>query len=127
MDKKFIASVLQIATRLKRELEDFLSEHRSDVESLGKVKVYYDCGQSPITNLLYQTFASELNCPVVFAQGVRPENYKLFQLADLICTLHLLELKLRYGERMTRSEFKFFGSPRMFERNVLRKIKPKEI
>ena len=127
VDKKFITSALQIATKLKRELEDFLTTHKQQVESLGKVKVYYDCGQSPITNLLHQTFSSVLGCPVEFAQGVKPENYKLFQLADLICTLHLLELKIRNDEPMTHSEFKFFGSPRTFERNVLRKIKPKEI
>lgn len=127
VDKKFITSALQIATRLKSELEDFLSTHKAEIESLGRVKVYYDCGQSPITNLLHQTFTSNLGCPVEFAQGVKPENYKLFQLADLICTLHLVELKIKNGEQMTHSEFRFFGSPRTFERNVLRKIRSKEI
>lgn len=127
VDKRYITSVLQIATKLKKDLVEFLALHREELMSLGKVKVYYDCGQTPITNLLHQTFASELSCPVEFAPGVRPENYKLFQLADLICTLRLIELKIRNGEPMTHSEFKFFGSPRAFERNVLRKIKSKEL
>jgi len=127
VDKQFITSTLQIATRLKKSLVDFLSAHRADFEGLAKVKVYYDCGQTPITNLLHQTFVSELPCPVEFAQGVRPENYKHFQVADLICTLHLVELKIENDEPLTLSEFKFFGAPRDFKRNVLRKIKPKEM
>ena len=127
VDKKFVNSSLQIASRLQKELVGFLATHRDTLNAVGKVKVYYDCGQAPITNLLRQTFSSELSCPVEFAQGVKPENYKLFQLADLICTLHLIELKIANGERMTTSEFRFFGSPRDFERNVMRKIKGKEI
>lgn len=127
VDKKFVTSSLQIASRLQKELVGFLAAHRDVLDAVDRVKVYYDCGQAPITNLLHQTFSSSLSRPVEFAQGVRPENYKLFQLADLICTLHLIELKIVNGERMTPSEFRFFGSPRMFERNVLRKIKGKEI
>ena len=127
VDKKFVTSSLQIASRLQKSLVEFLGSQHDVLNAVDKVKVYYDCGQTPITNLLHQTFSSSLACPVEFAQGVKPENYKLFQLADLICTLHLIELKIRNGERMSSSEFKFFGSPRMFERNVLRKIKGKEI
>lgn len=127
VDKKFVTSSLQIASRLQKELVDFLAAHRDALDAVGRVKVYYDCGQAPVTNLLHQTFSSELSCPVEFAQGVKPECYKLFQLADLICTLRLIELKILNGERMTSSEFRFFGGPRMFERNVLRKIRGKEI
>ena len=36
-------------------------------------------------------------------------------------------LSFANGERMTTSEFRFFGGPRDFKRNVLRKIKGKEI
>ena len=127
VDKRFVDDSSQIVSRLQKELETFLVENRDTLNAVGKVKIYYDCGQAPITNLLRQTFSSELTCPVEFAQGVKPENYKLFQLADLICTLHLIELKIVNGERMTASEFRFFGSSRNFERNVLRKIKSKEI
>ena len=33
VDKKFITSALQIATRLKSELEDFLSTHKAEINS----------------------------------------------------------------------------------------------
>ena len=127
VDKRFVTSTLQIATKLRRGLEEFLKQKRDEFADVARVKIYYYCGQAPVTNLLHQTFAAVVPCPVEFAQGVKPGNYKLFQLADLICTLHLLELKIQNGAPMTLSEFKFFGSPRTFVRNVLRKIKPKEI
>lgn len=51
----------------------------------------------------------------------------IFQLADLVCTLHLIELRLENGMPMTQSETRFFGGPRDFKRNVLKKIKAKEL
>ena len=62
-----------------------------------------------------------------FAQSVKPQNYKLFQVADLICTVSLIEQRLVNGERMTDSEYAFFGGPRMFKRNILKYLKRKEI
>ena len=47
--------------------------------------------------------------------------------ADLVCTLRLIELRLAHGMPMTQSEMRFFGGPRDFKRNVLKKIKRKEI
>ena len=49
------------------------------------------------------------------------------QLADLICTLRLLELKLGNGRPLTESETHFFGGLRDFKRNVLKKMKAKEL
>ena len=42
-----------------------------DLQSFA-VKVYYDWGQSPVTNLLHKTFEEELGKRVEFAQGVHP-------------------------------------------------------
>ena len=38
------------------------------------------------------------------------------QLADLICTLYLASTKIKSGERLTDSEYKFFGGPSAFRR-----------
>ena len=127
VDKKLIDNLDQIVERLKRQLVDFISGHRADLLDVETVKVYYDCGQSPVTNLLHKTFVEELGKRVEFAQGVHPANYRLFQLADLVCTLHLIERRIQEGDMMTVSEVRFFGGPRDFKRNVLKKIKVKEI
>ena len=127
VDKKLIDNLEQIVERLNRQLVDFISEHRADLLDVETVKVYYDCGQSPVTNLLHKTFVEELGKRVEFAQGVQPANYRLFQLADLVCTLHLIERRIQEGDMMTLSEVRLFGGPRDFKRNILKKIKVKEI
>jgi len=127
VDKKQIDSLGQIVERLQRELVSFISDHRAALTSVESVKVYYDCGQAPVTNLLHKTFEEQLGKRVEFAQGVQPSCYRLFQLADLVCTLNLIERRLESGDPMTISEMRLFGGPRDFKRNVLRKIKPKEM
>lgn len=124
VDKKYISSPLQIVTRLNTQLNEFITSHREFLSSLGTVKVYYDCGQAPITNLLHKSFAG-IGCQVEFAQGVQPRNYKLFQLADLICTLTLVRLKIESGERLSESEHRFFGGARAFRHNELKFLNSK--
>ncbi len=87
--------------------------------------VFHD--QSPVTNLLHTTFSATLGKRVEFAQNVRPQNYKLFQVADLVCTVKFIEQKLDHGDPLSLSEERFFGGVRAFKRNVLRKLKRKEI
>ena len=127
VDKNYVGSSAQIVSDLERGLRTFLSEGVPSSGGFGRVKIYYDCGQTPVTNLLHRTFGADLSIPVEFAQAVRPELYKLFQLADLVCTVKLIQAKLESGLGMTESENKFFGGPRLFKRNVLKPIQSKEI
>lgn len=126
-DKRYVTSPAQLAERLTAELSRFVESHKTLLERLDAVKVYYDCGQSTITNILTDVFGKHLSCPIEFAQGVRPSKYRLFQLADLVCTLNMISLKLDSGMKMSRSETKFFGGPKAFKHNILRRIKAKEI
>ena len=127
IDKRYIDNAGQIVDRLGMSLHEFIDTHRSELAEVKRIKVYYDCGQSPVTNLLHSTFAEALGDKVEFKQKVKPSRYRLFQLADLVCTLHLIELRLENGMPMTQSETRFFGGPRDFKRNVLKKIKAKEL
>ena len=126
-DKRYVTSPAQLAEKLRDGLSRFVGSHKPMLEQLDAVKVYYDCGQSTITSMLTEVFGNLLACPVEFAQGVRPVKYRLFQLADLVCTLNLIALKLDSGIKMSRSEAKFFGGPKAFRHNFLRRIKVKEI
>ena len=125
VDKHFVSSSEQIVEYLRRKLTDFLRVDLPRLEVFDTIKVYYDCGQSPVTNLLHRTFDEGLSVPVEFAQMVRPERYKLFQVADFMCTVKLVEEKLRHGIPMTVSECRFFGGPRSFRRNTLKPIQNK--
>ena len=127
IDKKYADSPEQIASRLYGQMTIFVSAHREMFIGFDSVKVYYDCGQKPITNLLHNFFSEWNTVPAEFAQAVEPRKYKLFQVADLVCMLKLLETKLELGMPFSKSEMRFFGGPRDFKRNILKKIKPKEL
>ena len=127
VDKRYVDSASAIVARLQSELEAFLLSQNERLQQFDRIKVYYDCGQSPVTNLLHKTFSDDIGCRVEFAQNVKPQSYKLFQVADLICTVSLIEQRLMNGERITDSEYTFFGGPRMFRRNILKYLKRKEI
>jgi hypothetical protein len=127
VDTKFINTSQQIFEQLKAQLTDFIRLNHSEINALGKIKIYYDAGQKPVSKLLEEVFAENVLCLLEFAQGARQESYKLLQVADLICTTYLIELRLSDGGKMTRSENRFFGGPRDFQRNILKRIKRKEI
>ena len=127
VDKRYVNSSRQIVEKLQWALGEYLVGHREMTDAFQHIKIYYDCGQAPITKLLHDTFSARLVGKVEFAQAVRPENYKLFQLADLICSVKLLELKLSAGMPMTVRESKFFGGSRNFKRNTLKQLKSKEL
>ena len=80
-----------------------------------------------MTGKVLSIFVDELGKRVEFTQGVQPANYRLFQIADLVCTVHLIERRILAGDMMTPSEVRFFGGPRDFKRNILKKLKAKEI
>lgn len=127
VDKKFITSAEMLVQKLGEGLDGFLRNQRGDISRYDRVKIYYDCGQSPLTNLLHRVFEGKYGPKIEFAQAVKPERYRLFQLADLVCSLKLIELRLANGGIMTESEHSFFGGPKAFKHNILRRIKRKEI
>ena len=57
---------------------------------------------------------------------VKPAEYKLFQVADLMCTLELLSLKADSGS-FSNSEKEFFSSVRDFKKNYLKPALKKKI
>ena len=127
VEKRFVDSTEQIVSHLQNDMEEFFDRLVKTHPEIDRFKVYYDCGQTPVTNMLLATFKARSGLAIEFAQAVRPERYKLFQVADMIATLKLVELKIEHGEPMTESEYKFFGGPRNFKRNYLRFVKAKEL
>lgn len=52
---------------------------------------------------------------------VIPSEYRLFQVADLVCTMKLVELKLK-NHNLSKSEMKFFLDERTIKKNYLKPI-----
>jgi len=127
IDKRYSGRLPQMTESLERQFADFAVRNRSMFAACRCVKVYYDCGQKAVTNFLRRVTSATLPCPVEFAQAVEPRKYRLFQIADLVCTLRLLEEKISCGAGLSDDECKFFGGPKKFRHNILRYIKAKGI
>lgn len=82
-----------------------IRKNQEYLSSFDKILVYYDNGQVELTKILTSVFYS-LFSNVEFRK-VKPVEYKLFQFADLICTMELLAKKAE-NNSFTRSENDFF-------------------
>jgi hypothetical protein len=99
--------------------------HREDFNAAEKIKVYYDNGQAQVSALLKEAFAI-YSAKVEFAADVHPSKYRLFQAADVICTLELAKAKLIANGSISESEDRFFGGIKNFKKNYLKPLSRKE-
>ena len=106
--------IITMTARLSRSIADTLRDHLTYMESFEHIIVYYDNGQLELTRILTSVF-NALFFHVEFRK-VKPIDYKLFQVADLICTMRLLSKKAE-SNSFSRSETEFFGSVRDFKKN----------
>ena len=60
--------------------------------SFDKVKIYYDNGQVEITKIIISVFTTLLNN--VELKKAYQKDYRLSQVADLVCSAKLTELKM---------------------------------
>lgn len=113
---------LRLKGAISRVLSLFFRENAGYFLGFDKVVAYYDNGQAEITDILNTVF-NAFFFEVDFRR-VRPADYRLFQTADLVCTLELLRLKTD-DKRLSRSDLFFFRDVRSLRRDYLRKITPK--
>jgi len=91
VDKRFFVNPVAMQEELARQIHEFIATDGRWTAAAKAIKIYYDNGQSQVKSLLKRAFAT---LPVTFPTRVTPERYRLFQAADLICTLELLRQKL---------------------------------
>lgn len=114
---------MKLEARMAKDFSFFLRNHLDFFLGFDKVIVYYDNGQRPISKMLNAVMATELNDYEM--RKVRPVDYRLFQAADLFCTLTLLQQ--RYDtNKLTRSDMLLFHSRNDLRKDFLKRIKDKE-
>ena len=123
IEKKHINDEVESVTKLSKQISSFIKEHYYEMLSYDEVKIYYDNGQVEVTKILSSVFNSLLN-NVSFKKAF-PSSYRLFQIADLLCTFELLKIKLD-NKTLSRHELFFFGKESILRRNYIRKLVAKE-
>ena len=124
VNKMGCSDYIQLNAMLSREIALQIRENIDFFNSFDNIIVYYDNGQNELTKILTAVF-NTLFVNVEFRR-VKPSEYKLFQVADLICTWELLALKAE-DKSFTKSENEMFGSAREFMKNRYKLIQKKKL
>ena len=119
IEKKHIEDSVQATARLSVLISRFIKEHYSEFLSFSKVKIYYDNGQIELSRLLASVFSVLLQQFEI--KRVTPSDYRLFQAADMFCSMELIRLKLE-ASAITTSELEFFGNLRDLKKNYLKPL-----
>ena len=122
VEKKHCDDAVELIGKLAKQISFFIKEHYDEFLNFDTVKIYYDNGQLEISKMLASVFSVML--PTVEFRKVMPIDYKLFQLADMICTMELIQLKLE-REGLSKSEMIFFGNLRDLKKNYLKPLRRK--
>ena len=122
--KKECTDVVELTSKLSKSISEILKGKQEYFKNFDKIIVYYDNGQVELTKILTTLF-SVMFSNVEFRK-VKPVEYKLFQVADLVCTLELLSAKSE-TDLFSNSEIEFFNSIREFKKNYYKWISRKHI
>jgi hypothetical protein len=124
IEKKNMDDSVEAVGKLSKFLATFIRSNMDFFIGYDCVKIYYDNGQVEVSRILSSVFNILLDN--VEFRRVLPSEYRLFQVADLICTLKLAELKLE-KHILSKSEKFFFEDVRTLKKNYLKPISQKEI
>lgn len=111
-----------VISKVPKALVNMLYVRKDYWESFDRIVIHYDNGQIELTKILIAVFHM-LPVHVEFRKE-KPVDNRLFQVADLICTVELLAEKAE-NKAFSRSEKEFFGSIRDFKKNYLKHIRKK--
>lgn len=108
--------------RIRRDLAIYLLDHLEYLQQFDEVKIYYDNGQSLVTQTLHDAVGFALSKEAIIYRDASPQRYRLSQVADYICTLELEAIKYANAEESVTDGL-FFGMRKRFEKDFLKKLR----
>ena len=115
---------LKLETEIVRDMNLFIQGNKDYFERYNKVILYYDNGQKNVTRILNKVLATNFNEYDI--RKVFPKDYKLFQVADLICTLELINNKVDTNN-LSKSETLIFHSKKELRKDFIKKLWKKKM
>jgi len=123
VEKKQLIDEIDLQMQLTRLFSSFFRENIEHFLKYDRIVIYYDYGQRELSLSIVTIFTAFLS-NVHFKKGIQAE-YKLFQAADLLCTIELLSLKAE-RKMLSKSELLFFKSAKELNKSYLRAIQRKK-
>lgn len=93
MLSEFAGNQNGLAERMRRDLTVELFDHLEFFQRYDAVKIYYDNGQPIVTEVIHSALEYVLARDVIVYREATPRAYRLFQVADYICTIELTAIK----------------------------------
>lgn len=116
VEKRKVQEKEDLLVELSKMFSTFLKTNLSYLCSFDRVILYYDYGQAELGKMLLTLFNAFLSN--FEFKKVIPSNYRLFQVADYICTMELINHKLHNG-LMSHWEKQFFYDKQAFKKSYL--------
>lgn len=124
VEKKHIEDDVELVLKLSKQLSAIIKSHLDYFQSFDAIKVYYDNGQAQVRRVLTSVFGVLLEN--VKFKTVSPSDYRLFQVADLVCTMKLISTKIEH-RLVSKTEIQFFGSEKEFKNSYIKLLKRKRM
>lgn len=124
VDKRGIRDSVELTDKLAKQIAFFFRDRYDYFLEFDSIKIYYDNGQKEVGKIITFIFSSFFSNAEI--KYVSPDDYRLFQLADLVCTAKLLQLKMQTNQ-LSKSEDSFFGSKRELKKRLLKPISKNEM
>ena len=124
VEKKHIEDDVELVLKLSKQLSPIIKNHLDYFQSFDAIKVYYDNGQAQVRRLLTSVFGVLLEN--VKFKTVSPSDYRLFQVADLVCTMKLISTKIEH-RLVSKTEIQFFGGEKEFKNSYIKLLKRKRM
>ena len=122
--KKHFKNTDSLLAHINRGIFDYLVSKKSFFDKYDEVIIYYDNGQLPIKNTIQTMFS--LLFDNIEMRRVVPADYKLFQTADMMCTMYLMNAKYD-NHPMSHSEKWIFNSKYDFYHDFFNPMSKKEL
>ena len=122
--RKEAADKVSLSGRLARRIKNYLDDHRDFFSGFDRIIVYYDNGQAELSAVLNAVFSMYFS-DVEFRKAEQ-QRYRLLQVADFVCSMELLSIKLE-EKRLSNSEEKFFYKPQELKKTFLKSVIKKRL
>ena len=125
INKRHCENKESLLEQLSKNITRLIHTLSDEVVAYDEVVIYYDNGQVELSKVISSAtneFPHKFQIKMIEPEECK--RYKLSQVADLICTIELVEQK-RLTNGFSKSEAMFFGSGRDFQKNYLKQIRLK--
>ena len=110
-------NLYKLESQIAKDISSFIFSN-SSFKKFNKQILYYDYGQQSITRTM--NIVMSMCFDNHETRKINPNDYKLFQVADLVCTLELINKKIQTNN-LTKSEQYIFHSKSDFKKDFYKK------